>query len=397
MSERQPPSPLALLKGAAITPLTSEAEAERRRRVVSRIDALRVELSAGLAPDIAAAHQAARVQHPHSGAVGGGAKRSALKRLPSPLKWAAAALSIAAAFLLYFQVNDTRAPLLRVTSGELTVESAASPVRLGHDAHWGATDDVVVATQTAGASVILPSQAAVAFSPQSNATIVRETVAPETNTHAGMPGESIRLKGGSVTLNVPKLGPRHSLSVVTEHATVVVHGTVFTVMLEDGTGRGKRTRVAVQEGEVSVWSDGRERRLTAGREWSSDEQSPAPESAPRTEPVRDEAERPDAGAAGTSKRGASARPAMSDLARQNQLFESAQTARRAGQHQLALQRFSELMRAYPRSEQAHNARVEHFRILRGLGRQAEAGRSAEVYLRVYPRGFAAAEARKLVQ
>src|SRR5690606_2110765 len=157
---------------------------------------------------------------------------------------------------------------------------AAGLVRLGHDAHWEATDDVVVATQAAEASIILPSQAAVAFSPQSNATIVREAVTPETNTHAGMPGESIRLRGGSVTLNVPKLSPRHSLSVVTEHATVVVHGTVFAVMLESVPSQGKRTRVVVREGEVSVWSGGQERRLSAGRQWSSDESSPDAESAP---------------------------------------------------------------------------------------------------------------------
>lgn len=397
MTERRPPSPLDLLKETVVTPLPSKAEAERRRRVLNRIDALRAELSAGIAPSSAAERHTAPAQHPHLSAVRQEAKPSALKRRPAPLKWAAAALAIAAALLLYFQVNDVRAPLLRVTGGELMVESAAGSVRLTHDAHWEATDNVAVATQAAEARVILPSQTAVAFAPQSNAIISRETVSSSTNNHADMPGESIRLSRGSVTLNVPKLGLRRSLSVVTEHATVVVHGTIFTVMVDTVPSLGQRTRVTVQEGEVSVWSGRQERRLSAGREWSSDDNSPVTETAPSTDPARDETERPDAGADDTSKRGASAKHSTSNLARQNQLFESAQAARRAGQHQLALRRFSELMRVYPNSEQAHNARVEHFRLLRGLGRRAEARRSAEVYLRIYPRGFAAAEARKLAQ
>src|SRR5690606_7292627 len=120
MTERQPPNPLDLLKETVMTPLPSEAEAERRRRVVSRIDALRAELSAGLTPSVAAAEHTTRAQHPHLSAVWEGAKPSALKRRTAPLKWAAAALAIAAALLLYFQANEVPAPLLRVTGGELT-------------------------------------------------------------------------------------------------------------------------------------------------------------------------------------------------------------------------------------------------------------------------------------
>ncbi len=397
MSECEPESPLTVFKETVIEPLSGEAEAARRRRVVSRIDALRTELSADQPPRVSPMDATRAAEHPGRGAAPERPERIELKRVSAPWKWAAAALSLAAALLLYLQMNDVRPPLLRVTGGELTVESAAGPVRLGNDAQWEAAGNAVVTTHDAEASIVLPSQTTVAFAPESNAAIVREDVPPGTNTRAGVAGESIRLAGGGVTLNVPKLGKRHSLSVVTEHATVVVHGTVFTVLVEDGAVQGRRTRVAVQEGEVSVWSAGRERRLTAGQAWSSDEGSPAPESAARMEPVREEIERRDAGAADTSKRGPSVRPVVSELARQNQLFERAQAARRAGQHQLALQRFSELMRAHPRSEQAHNARVEHFRLLRSLGRHAEARRSAEVYLRVYPRGFAAAEARKLVQ
>ena len=43
---------------------------------------------------------------------------------------------------------------------------------------------------------------------------------------------------------------------------------------------------------------------------------------------------------------------------------------------------------------AQNARVERFRVLRGVGRDAEAVRAARDYLRRHPRGFARAEARQ---
>lgn len=413
MSERPPPSPLCLLRDTEIAPLSTEAEAERRQRMVARIDALRVELTAS-ADGEALGHQALeeRTRDPLPARLSvnpsplgrfwsalGASTRSFVRDLPS-WSWPIGALPVAVAVLFLIAVSDwvrdadVPEALLRVASGELTVESASGPLRLGRDGQWNETDDVTVATEATEATVVLSSRTSVSFAPQSHATISRD-VLPSTKARLLSPDERIRLSGGSVTLNVPKLAPERSLSVVTEHATVVVRGTIFAVMVEALPSHDRRTRVTVQDGEVSVWSAGRELTLGAGQEWSSSDASQELGTKP-AETSPDEA-RLDAGANGTSRLTSPGKAPTSDLARQNQLFESAQAAKRSGQHPLALRRFSELMRTYPRSEQAHNARVEHFRLLRSLGRQAEARRSAEAYLRDYPKGFAAAEARKLAQ
>lgn len=420
MSERPPsilPSPLSLLKDTEMTPLSQEAEAERRQRIVSRIDALRVELKASTEGDVLGRCTS------QADTQGNVAARSSVN--PSPLRrywgtlaastrgfvqnlpswrWPLAALPVGVAALVLIAVSDwlrtpdDQVPLLRVARGELTVEAATGPLRLEQDGQWRDTDDVTVATEASEATVVLSSRTSVVFAPQSSATISRD-VLPSAKARLLEPDERIRLNGGSVTLNVPKLAPERSLSVVTEHATVVVRGTIFAVMVEALPSHGKRTRVSVREGEVSIRSKGRELELHAGQEWSSSTQEPAAkpsDASGNAATSRDDA-RLDAGTNGASKPASSLKAPISDLARQNQLFESAQAAKRAGQRGLALERFSELMRTYPRSEQAHNARVEHFRLLRALGRQAEARSSAEAYLRDFPRGFAAAEARKLTQ
>jgi hypothetical protein len=415
MSERLPPdlpSPLHLLKGAEVTPLSKEAEAARRQRIVARIDALRVELAASTEEGVGGrprVEQQARgnmstpsVNPSPLGRWWGtlGESTKTFVRDLSSWRWPLAAMPVGIAVLVLIAFSerlrnaDDQEALLRVASGELTVESGSGPLRLGQDGQWKETDDVTVTTQATEATVVLSSRTSVVFSPQSNATISRE-VLPSTKARLLNPDERIRLSGGSVTLNVPKLAPERSLSVVTEHATVVVRGTIFAVMVEALPSHGKRTRVTVQEGEVSVRSAGRELKLNAGQEWSSSELSPEkPNEAAETS--RGQAAL-DAGTSGVSKPASANKAPISELARQNQLFESAQAAKRAGQHQLALTRFSELMRTYPRSEQAHNARVEHFRLLRAMGRHVEARRSAEAYLRDYPKGFAVAEARKLTK
>jgi TolA-binding protein len=172
-----------------------------------------------------------------------------------------------------------------------------------------------------------------------------------------------------------------------------MRGTVFAVLIT-ALPTEAQTNVVVQAGEASVLSGGREYRLTAGQAWASSAN------------VQDEVEKvpmagADAGAASSSRSERTPplgpKVTSSDLGQQNRMFESARAARRGGQSNLALQRFAELMTTFPRSEQAHNARVEHFRLLRSLGRREEASRSARAYLSKYPRGFAAAEARELTR
>jgi TolA-binding protein len=64
---------------------------------------------------------------------------------------------------------------------------------------------------------------------------------------------------------------------------------------------------------------------------------------------------------------------------------------------LALERLDTLIARYPDAELAHNARVERFRLLNGMGRKQEAAAAAREYLKRHPRGFAAAEAQQLLE
>jgi hypothetical protein len=394
MTEREPPSVLRLLRDTEDTPLSSEAEAERRRRIVSRIEMVRAELS------VSAAHE-----HLDSGQHLADIRRVVPKRWAKHWKaTAAVVLPLAAALLIWVTTRGVASvPLVRVEAGQVEVESTAGAGPLHRDETWDRANDVVVATRENEATVVLPSRTTVEFAPQSRAGIERSASLVVNNEGPVGPRDEVRdervhLRQGSVTLDVPQLAPERSFSVVTAQAKVVVRRALFAVLIETSSSNAEQTRVVVRQGEVSVWSGGRERRVSAGQEWSSQGEHPATAGAPNDDaPVSVSVlSGRDAGAAPAPKSAAVATTGASDLARQNQMFESAQAARRAGQSDLALRRFVELMRAFPRSEQAHNARVEHFRLLRSLGKHAEARQSARAYLRSHPRGFAAAEARRLV-
>jgi TolA-binding protein len=340
-----------------------------------------------------------------------------LSKVLRPDRWvalhpkAAAAFLAAAAVLVAWVGWDTQheTALVRVQNGELTVESMHGATRLVRDGLWDQGDDVVVSTQRVEASLGLPSQASVRLGPGTRAEIRRQRESASDDTEAQV--EVVRLKQGSVNLDVPKLSHTQRLYVVTEQAKVVVRGTLFAVSINRSSTGLSFTKVTVEEGTVSAFMDGREHRISAGQSWSSsDEQSSdatsADETASAAEPsvastlgggTDNGAVAADAGGNEKRRSGTAPKDGTSPLAQQNRLFESAQAARRSGQPDTALRRFEELMRSYPGSEQAHNARVQHFRLLRSLGRTQAARRSAQAYLRAYPRGFARTEAEQLTR
>jgi hypothetical protein len=80
----------------------------------------------------------------------------------------------------------------------------------------------------------------------------------------------------------------------------------------------------------------------------------------------------------------------------NRLFASAKRARREHRDAEALALLQEILTQHPRSALAHEAEVERFRLAARLGRRADAERYAAAYLRRYPSGFGAAEARALL-
>lgn len=382
MTERDEFNPLEALRNAEVPPLSEEVENARRRRIVGSIEALRVSLS-----------EEPTREH-------GRGKKSDSRQAVVWLKRAAAVvLPVAAAVALWLQW-DTRqpSPLVVVASGEVVVESSDGSSRLTRDQQWQSGDEVSLVTGGSEVNLVLPSKTSLHLANQTRATVARVAV-PSKRADDSHPaqervaGEGIRVARGSVQLSASEPEER-SLVVVTEQAEVVMRGTLFAVLVT-ASPTDARTKVSVQAGEATVLSGGREYRLTAGQAWTSS--SERADVAATGDGVAVDAGTNATRTAEGANKAAAAKGPSSDLAQQNRLFEAAQAARRSGQTSLALRRFSELIAKFPRSEQAHNARVEHFRLLRSLGRRDEARRSAQAYLNRYPRGFAAAEARELTR
>lgn len=394
-------SPLRLLKEAESTELSEAEERERRRRTVERIETLRTQL--------ATEHKASKPELK-------GATWIERLCIPAPTGWSlrdrwpwiAALVPVAAALFLWVQTrNASSLPLLKIVGGEVVVGAEGDQVHLGYDSQWDKADEVLVATGADEATVELPSHTSVKLGVHSRAQIQR--VASVSSDASNEPddgqvsatlavpkeAEGVHLQQGALTLHARESLEPRVVRVYTGQTRVLVRGTQFAVLVERATS-GERTRVVVHSGEASVWSGGQVRRLTPGQEWTSDDgrSIDGTDIRPGEAVPAPRVPEPDAGAL---PQGTSGARSPSQLGKQNQLFESAQAARRSGQVKLALQRFEALMRAYPGTEQAHNARVEHFRLLRQLGNYAEARKSAQVYLRSYPRGFASAEAQRLAR
>jgi hypothetical protein len=211
--------------------------------------------------------------------------------------------------------------------------------------------------------------------------------------------EQVRLDAGKVRVEVPHLKSGRVFAVQTPDTEVTVHGTAFSVEVAPAR-RGAAgqepgiTHVAVSEGVVSVRSYGREVFLRAGSEWTSGQGTPAPLPLPITT-VSPEPGVASAPAPSNSGAAAVSLAPTSTLAEQNQLMERALSASRKGQDAAAVVALRELLRRYPSTRLAHEARVELFRALARSGDRAGAGREARRYLQSYPDGFAREEARKL--
>ncbi len=246
-----------------------------------------------------------------------------------------------------------------------------------------ASDAVLVTPSDDGAELRLWSNAALSVAPATQIGIVRRR--PQLDTFE----ERVRLKSGSVALRVPKLGTRGKVSVQTSDALVEVHGTQFSVRVVERPPLEAFTEVDVREGRVLVRSGAQSRFLGAGDHWSSAELPAATPASQSSNPPRARRHRRHLPAS-------SERVSASDLAAQNQLVEDADHARLNGAPQLAVQHLETLIARYPEAELAHNARVQRFRLLGQMHRDADAVAAADDYLRRYPRGFARDEARQLI-
>jgi hypothetical protein len=248
---------------------------------------------------------------------------------------------------------------------------------------------------------------------------------------AGQAGSRVvELHRGSVRLAVGTLAENHTLSVRTGDATVTVHGTLFSVTTSHAAGR-QCSSVILEQGIVSVDSSGRHLLLTGPTRWSScpenavlaaavppsspevtvprDRDAPVPETAAeQLTTVKGRAEAPkltrsDPPASGPPL---GTEPSLhpreqpqplsaSTLGEETALLAAARKASLSGSYATAVSDLERLLELYPTSILAQNARVEHFRALKHLGRGAEARRAALKYLGDYPSGFARDEARAL--
>jgi hypothetical protein len=376
MTNENEPSPLARLRQVVVPALEPAQERARRENIVGRISALQRAGFPRVTPrpeparwrwSFVALWQSLTNAVPRVFATGSGRT----PRLVLGLSFACS-VGLCAWFVVgLFEGEQLEAGRVLVQSGRIEVQSTSTRALAGQELTLAA-DATLLATDDA--SLELPSHTDVVLQDGTQLRIAQTGSERTTSEH-------IALDRGRVALSVPKLAPTQALSVRTRDSVVEVHGTRFSVEVLNGPGGEALTRVEVTEG---------------GQSWSSD--------------TSNDAKEPNAGGAPTVAAADSAvvapsdaervAPAVSagnsDLTEQNRLFQSALDARKRGAVSSAVERLSTLMARYPRSELAHNARVEHFRVLAAAGRQQEARQSAQTYLRDYPKGFARAEAQRVV-
>lgn len=290
-------------------------------------------------------------------------------------------------------------PALRVATGTVLVKRPGSTRAAPSSGKVLLSADARVFTQNDGrATATLPSGSTVKIAPLTELSMS----SPEA---AGWMHESVRLDRGRIDVHVLPLPPGGSFVVVTPDASVTVHGTRFTVIVEKHDGV-LGTQVLVSEGHVLVRDASGQTLLAPGTSWTSHPpalSAPASSSAsavaapPLKAPPR--ALRQPVGSAKAptlSDAGGPARTTeQSTLAEQNRLYQAAMNARRRGDNGRALQLLDQLLKRYPGSPLEQDARVERFRALERLGQKDAAARAARRYLAEHPNGFAREEARRL--
>lgn len=206
------------------------------------------------------------------------------------------------------------------------------------------------------------------------------------------------LESGSLAAKVAKLGRDERFVVVTPDAEVEVRGTAFRVTIvpaNPACAGGSPTRLEVSEGVVVIRHGGTEERVAAGERWPAcDERHAA------VGPNAGASAPPSARAAAGTGTSAPARAgkveATSHLAEQNDLFDEAMRAKRAGHTAAALAKLDRLIDGYPGGPLAESAATERLRMLATSPERARAAAAARDYLRRHPRGLARAEAEAIL-
>ena len=203
--------------------------------------------------------------------------------------------------------------------------------------------------------------------------------------------DRLELAAGRIQVRVPRLPAGDEVRVQTDDATVVVHGTKFSVERIAAEGaRPGTTRVSVTEGVVTVETNRGEKTLTAGMELVSPEVQVADATelpAPAPVPVAPDTTEPPAAAASSAR---------STLGAENMLLSEAMKLRRSGQDDRALGALDAFVARYPGSPLVETAHVERLRVLEDMGAMDRLERETERYLTDYPRGYARQEASRML-
>jgi TolA-binding protein len=172
----------------------------------------------------------------------------------------------------------------------------------------------------------------------------------------GQRDQAYRLRVGRVDVSVPHVpGESRRVEVITPDSIVKVRGTVFSVEVNEINGTSV-TRVGVTRGSVGIENSGRVHIVNAGEQWSSPHQS----TDNPTEALQPQNNPEDSDDSDLLQANAAARPTAerSSLKDQNQLFSRALQAQRRGNHRLAVQLYSSLLKRYPDSPLAPTAKTE---------------------------------------
>jgi hypothetical protein len=171
------------------------------------------------------------------------------------------------------------------------------------------------------------------------------------------PSRTLQLVRGKVLCRVPHLAEKETFSVVTSDVRVVVHGTVFSVEVSpEGT-----ITVRVDQGVVSVHHPRGDVTLVASQSWSS-EPTPAPAAPPPLSVVQEGKEGPPKVSAPAARKAGEPAPPPGTLDEETRLLRSGLAAERSGDLESAAQSFDQLLKRFPQSPLAPDARAALARV-----------------------------------
>jgi len=205
------------------------------------------------------------------------------------------------------------------------------------------------------------------------------------------------LRKGAVRAQVAHLHDGERFLISTDDAEIEVHGTAFRVSLvegEPGCEEGRRTRVAVTQGIVSVRAGGRETLVAAGNVWPACARPAAPAAGDEGTIGHRVAAQPPALPRRRARGEASVARPTDGLTAANDLFAAAARAEREHRPDEALRLFSRLLDVAPAGPLAEGAAAQRMKLL-ATSDPATARRAAADYLARYPDGFARDDARRL--